>query len=281
MGIREYTKYANAYGQPSHKMRDQTYPAVGFCIYCLDRSIPDAELTLEHIIANALSGTLRLPKSACRKCAEYGNKKFEQPALNSSFLLARLLLQLRAQGKKTSRPLPPVALGCVDISGTNTDIFDTVISIDEHPKALVFVVFPEAGFLSGIDSPKGLSSLRLSFTSIQSGFKSSPLERVSINSDLNFTALAYALAKIAYAYAVAERGIHGFEGDAIRKLLTGERSDIFNFVGSPQESSKRKYQELHRLSFSVKNGILVVLVHLFSSYGVRPYEVAVGKLLRL
>lgn len=263
--------------QPSHKMKDKNYKTIGYCIFCIDRALPPRELTEEHIIANALGGTLRFKEAACRQCAETMNKRFEQPSLNADFYVPRLLLQLRAKGKETTKKLPPVALGKVDISKPGSEGFDTYLTREQYPKVLQFLVFGEPGKIVG-KVYGGIESIQLSLSNISNAHETigAPLEAAYRTPIMPYE-FGMAIIKIAYSYAVAECGIETFDGTEIRELLAYRREDIRNFFGCPENYIKRKMHFLHHLSWSVIKGYIVVKVHLFASYGIRPYIVVVGR----
>lgn len=264
--------------QPSHKMKERNYKSIGYCIFCLDQALPPRELTEEHIIPNALGGTLRFKEAACRQCAETMNKRFEQPSLNADFYVPRLLLEVRAKGKSTSKHLPPVALTNIDISSTGGEGFDTYLSRDQYPKILNFLVFDEPGKINRTIYGDGVESIRTSFSNISYAFKTNNApQRVGVRTKIQPYEFGMAIVKTAYAFAVAECGIEAFDGTEIRDLLAYRREDLRNFFGCPKEYIKRKMHDLHHLSWSVINGNLVVKVHLFASYGMAPYIVVVGK----
>jgi hypothetical protein len=92
------------------------------------------------------------------------------------------------------------------------------------------------------------------------------------------TEFSLTLAKIAYTYAVAERGLNGFDGDEIRALLRGERDDVYNFVGGLSRPEHFANRHLHALYIRERGDVLTVVVHLFASCKMMPYEVVVGKI---
>lgn len=239
---------------------------------------PRPELTKEHIIPDKLGGTLRFERAVCRRCAEHGNKTFEQPALAADFLVPRLLLEIK---KRSTRKLPQVAEGDW-VMGDIPEELLKYVSLDLYPKILIFRGMPPPGLLVGIDRGDGISAIQIVVTNIAIHFPESKQNHSELTTIQAMTSTAFevSLAKAAYFYAVAHRGINTFDGDGIRALLKGERSDSSNFVGSPLEKEPDRANDLHRLSLRTRHGsFLTVIVHLFASYGVRPYEVVVGRLL--
>jgi hypothetical protein len=84
------------------------------------------------------------------------------------------------------------------------------------------------------------------------------------------------LAKMGYCFAMAERSRDGFNGDEIRELLSGDRDDVFNFVGGSVNEERLTARHLHYLACRERKSLLTVIVHLFSSYDAPPYEIVVG-----
>jgi hypothetical protein len=75
-----------------------------------------------------------------------------------------------------------------------------------------------------------------------------------------------------------KKGLDYFDGAEIRDLILGKRSDTFNFVGGPLVREDAQPAKLHHLSFRRHKGLLTVVVHLFASFYLKPYEIVVGKI---
>ena len=261
--------------RPSHKMRNHKFKPLDVCIICLDDQFPRRKMTVEHIIAEALGGTLKF-EAVCKQCAEYGNRTFEQPALTTDFLVPRLLLELR---KKSSRVLPRAAKNAV-VGQSIPDELLEFVSLQLYPKRIIFRELEAPGFLVGIDRPSELNGVKLRIIDLRPYFPDDLYEGnlVTIEAMSNGP-FELALAKIAYFYAVATKGLGAFDGSGLRALLRGERDDCRNFVGAPVQKESARNHDLHHLSLRIRPGaFLTVIVHLFASYGVPPYEVVVGRM---
>lgn len=260
----------------TNKMCEKSYPGIGLCIYCMD-DFPNEKLSKEHIVPLALNGTLVIQNSVCKDCEGFTNKEFENEALQADFLVPRLLLELRRRNKKKiTKALPPVDI----IDANDESIKAITLELSDYPPIVSFYKFDPAGALVGIDRGIGLSSISFQFVtfpfpSLPSGHKSVELTHKSI-----WSAYALALAKMAYSFAVAECGISSFDGDAIRDLLLGKRSDILNFVGGPLDSDAVSNNQLHFLRVNKRGGKLSVSVNLFASYSAVRNEVYVGKIIK-
>lgn len=263
-------------------MRKGQYRLDGQCVYCLEKFEPH-DLTDEHIIPRALGGTLIISKGACQVCARLSNARYENIALNTEFLIPRRILALkrsrrRGAGKDIRSPLPPLAPP--DHLIADESKFDIFLNDDEYPKVFWLPNFPVAGKILGIERGGDITMLRFCFYNLRGH-----------HSKINFSSrspavngpYALTIAKIAYCYAVAERGFEGFDGSEIRDLLAGNRDDFYNFVGSALKPERLTNRHLHGLYFRERGEWLTVLVHLFASCEGNAnivsniYEIVVGK----
>lgn len=270
-------------------MRQKDYRLDGRCLYCLEdmSSYAVNEITDEHIIPRALNGALVIRNGACQACARFSNKAYEYTALNKDLFVPRRLLELkksrnRGKNQKPPEPLPLVALGNRVMSG-GEELFNIQLSDAEYPNIFSLILFPPAGRLVGEDRGSELKEIRGQFFNL-GGNRGRRMDVTTREPHANGP-FANMLAKIAYCYAAAERGIEAFDGSDIRDLLMGRRSDVYNFVGNPSEPETLGNQHLHALYFRERDDWLTVLVHLFASCNgdpkapAIPYEVVVGKIL--
>lgn len=262
-------------------MRRHTYRPFDRCVFCL-RECPPEERTDEHIIPEALHGSLVLEKGACRTCARETNARYENEALNKDMQLPRVLLQLRGKRGTAAtelRHLPPVLRG----NGVEGEDLERLLGfpIDLYPRVFFLALPPPAGLLCGIDRGSTMQGVRLQEFSLGGP----QISDVTVRMPCTVGPFATMIAKIAYCYAVAEKGFDAFDGGPIRDLLAGRRDDVFNFVGAPDSKERLTNRHLHGLYFRERDGWLTVLVHLFASLapsdaGAIPYEVVVGKALK-
>jgi hypothetical protein len=267
-------------------MRKHDYRLDGRCVYCLEniRDWPQEQITDEHIIPRALNGSLIIRNGACKSCAELSNQSYENVALNNDLLIARRILELkksrkRGKNQKPPRPLPPVARG--DATMDAEAEFDLALADGNYPNHFSLVQFPPAGRVIGEKSGADLKSIRLQIFNL--GNHQGRADNVTVRSPMVNGPFAKMLAKIAYCFAVAERGFEGFGGQDIRDLLAGRRDDVYDFVGTVATPELLTTRHLHSLYFRQRGDWLTVLVHLFASCGAEgkpshPYEVVVGKI---
>lgn len=257
---------------PSLSMSSKSYAGIGRCLYC-GEAFPDNKLTDEHIVPLALNGSRIFRKAACQPCARRSNSAYENPALQSSLLIPRLLLELKRRDKKRPKKLPPVAIG--DAVMDSQARFDLELQIAQYPPHFALMLFTQPGKLVGINRSGNLEDVAIQVvrlprvTTLQSG-------SVTTQHTHNHTAFALTVAKIALCNAVAERGLDTIDVSELQALLQGRRDDVYNFVGSAEESFRSKSQDLHHLSLYKRGDLWVARVHLFGSFATVPYLVVLG-----
>jgi hypothetical protein len=118
-------------GQPSKPGPDQTYPAVGRCIYCGATS----DLTDEHIVPQGLGGTLLLPKSSCRSCAAHTGA-IEQRVLRGLLGAPRRILGITGRKRKQKQVVFPVTF----VNDDGSAVIESV-DISRHPTIIHLPIF--------------------------------------------------------------------------------------------------------------------------------------------
>lgn len=259
--------------KPSLAVKQRSYdpPDRAVCIYCLE-AVDESALTKEHIIPRALQGELVIQRAVCEPCRAEGNKRYENPALQSDLMVPRLLLDLRRRHKDKKKEIPLV---CLDDSVYSTDDseFNIRLEIESYPRLFNLMEIEPAGLLMGVERGGVINSLRLGFYNLGGSNYATP---ITTRHRMDHTAFSLTLAKIAYCFTCAERGLDGLTN--IRDLLNGKRSDTYNFVGSALCKEFLTNRYLHNLYFRERGEYLTVLVHIFASCGATPYEIVVGKL---
>jgi hypothetical protein len=259
------------------------YQGQGKCLICLRTFSPGdtgrEAPSLEHVIPEALckTGQIVISNGTCVGCNNDANKRYEQTAIHADFNTPRILFGLkrkkRPSAKRKVLKLPPIALGDATQGGS----FDVELSVDDYPNRVSLLMFEPAGKLLGIDRGNILSSIRPSTFYI--GAKQRITTNITTQMTFDHTALSLTIAKIAYCHAAARLGLEAFDGNEIRALLREERNDIYNFVGGVFAKQHLTTRHLHKLYIKNRGDILTVIVHLFASCGMAPYEVVVGKII--
>ena len=238
------------------------------CMYCLGGALPRSE---EHLIPRALGGRLTLRDAVCEPCRRLTGR-LEQLTLDREFVVPKTLLALkrrRARGNGPSR-LPPVLL-------QGDDAASTALTADTFPRGFALPAFEPAGLLAGIERTAAPS--RIDFVDCTLNLGTPTRRGVAATAPLvDPLAYAHAVAKWAYALAVAERGLDGCDTQAMRDLMLGRRHDAFAFVGTPSPRVAAPREHLHGVAVRENGPWLTVTLALFASAGMAPYEVVVGRI---
>jgi len=247
-------------------MRPLSAAPLRCCMYCLASGVPRTE---EHLIPRALGGRLTLRDAVCEACRRFTGR-LEQLTLERDFAVPRTLLALkrrRARGHGPAR-LPPAVLAGADAPATFTAA--------TFPRGFSLPVFEPAGLLAGTERPA--VPARVDFVECRLALGTPTRLNVAAAPPLpDPRAHAYALAKWAYALAVAQRGLGGDTLQPMRDLLLGRRHDVFAFVGTPAERAPASRERLHDFALRERGPWLAVTLALFASAGMAPHEIVVGR----
>jgi hypothetical protein len=248
-------------------MRRARHATLGRCMYCLATRGP---LTEEHLIPRSLGGRLTLRDAVCEPCRRLTGR-LEQATLAREFAVPKTLLALkrrRARGKGPSR-LPPVIL--------QGDAAATTLTTADFPRTFPLPVFERAGLLASSDRTTAPPRSGTVACTLALG---SPTRR-NVAATLPLAdppAYGYAIAKWAYALAVAEHGLDAHDMQPLRDLMLGRRDDVFAFVGNEAASQAAARDALHEASMHEVDGWVTLRLALFAAAGMRPYEVVIARL---
>ena len=249
-------------------MRLVRHAPLGRCLYCLASGVA---LTEEHLIPRALGGRLTLRDAVCEPCRRITGR-LEQATLDREFVVPKTLLALkrrRARGKGPSR-MPTIALA-------GGDAQPAVLSADTFPRTFALPTFAPASLLAQGDRTDAQAGIGFVDCRLHLGTPTRPA--VAATAPLaDPHAYAHAIAKWAYALAVAERGLDCCDTQPMRDLMRGRRSDVFAFVGTPSPRASASGEWLHEASVRENGPWLTVTLALFASAGMTPYEVVIGRL---
>ena len=244
-------------------MRSASLPC---CMYCLPSAVPRTD---EHLIPLALGGRLTLRDAVCEPCRRITGR-LEQLTLDREFVVPKTLLALkrrRARGKSPGR-LPVVALV--------GDATSSLLTADTFPRRFCLPAFEPAGLLAGVD--RTTTAPHIDFVDCQLNLGTPTRQAIAQSSPpADPDAYAHSIAKWAYALAVAERGPDCCDAQPMRDLLLGKRHDVFAFVGTPSPRAPASREWLHDFSVHENGPWLTVMLALFASAGMTPYEVVIGR----
>ena len=198
------------------------YPPVGNCIYCGKNRLPNhgrrkpSRFHDEHIVPLALGGKMVLPEASCVKCERLINKQIENCVLRKELGAFRDALGSPTRNKKAQAARRA-----------------------KNQHAIVgFYRFGQAGVLTGQHT--------LHSSAVWPGLENrpAPVGRADLNprkEDSSFAVraewiprpdhFARLIAKIGYAFAVAELGLGSFT-PFVQGLILGRDKDHERFVGS-------------------------------------------------
>jgi hypothetical protein len=246
------------------------YPALDRCLYCLATGMKRTE---EHLIPRSLGGRLTLRDAVCDPC-RIATGRLEQATLEREFVVPRTLLALK---RRRARGKGPERLAPVRLEDAPADAAPVELAACDYPRTFTLPTFERAGLLANED--RSAAPPRVDFVRCRLQLGAPGRAHAAATQALaDPHAYGYSIAKWAYALAVAERGLHGFDTHAIRQLLTGRRDDVFNFVGTPRSPVPAPRDRLHTVALRDDAGTLVVDLGLLASAGMTPYEVAIGAL---
>jgi hypothetical protein len=248
----------------------------GKCIFCGNTE----NLTDEHIVPETLTGIgeMLIVHGSCRDCNNYANETYEQPAFKADFLPVRHMLELKRKrrGKKTKpRRMPLVSYTATHMTGRPED-FNEELPPKNYPQEFEFIVHEPAGRLVGIDRSGGSDQIRVGILRLGLPGRTTPAS-VTTNHAHIMGGPEMVVAKMAYCWAVAEKGLDAFDAADLLDLLCGRRSDVFNFVGGALVAEQLPMLRLHKFYFRKRGELTTVLVHLFASFGGPVHEVVIGK----
>jgi len=247
------------------------YPSVGRCIYCGSTE----GLTDEHIIPEGLHGPWVLPKSSCETCSvETG--RFEQRVLRGPLWPPKTEL-----GLKTKRPRERPQGFPLTVVRNGKRVRENV-PVGSNLPSVILPLFGKPGFLTP-STP--LNSIEI--TGWYVGHISRTPEQVKqelgaegVWIETNYPVIDFArmLAKIAYSYAVAQRGLDHVIAPLVLPGILGKGNDLGQWVGCASDAKPHPDPEaLHGLQMHTKGDYIAVAIQLFTFQPTPIYTVFVSR----
>ena len=235
-------------------------------MYCLGTG---AGRTEEHLIPRSLGGRATLRDAVCEPCRRLTGR-LEQLTLERDFAVPRTLLALK---RRRARGQGPARLPAVALEGAG----DAALTPATFPRGFWLPAFEPAGLLAGVDRTAAPPRTALVACHLNLGSPTRPAVAAA-TPPADAAAYAHAIAKWAYALAVAQGGLQAGDSQALRDLLLGRRDDVFTFVGSATApASAVAAGWLHDYALHEVGPWRVVTLALFASAGMTPYQVVVGR----
>ncbi|MBB3441278.1 hypothetical protein [Rhizobium sp. BK379] len=170
--------------------------------------------------------------------------------------------------------MPKVSFNQTSGDQLPVNAFTDTLPAKNYPPIYQYAVHEPAGRLVGIDKREGADSFRLGLVHL--GLRNFTPAHVTTRMPLIMGLSEMVVAKMAYCYAIAERGFNEFDTTDLLDLLMGRRSDVFNFVGRPLYDEHLAMLRLHKFYFRKRGELNTVIVHLFASFGGPKHEVVIG-----
>ena len=256
-------------------LNGRSYDPVGYCIYCGAKN----NLQKEHILPFGLSGTAVLPDSTCSKCARVTGRQ-EQIVLRGPMWPVRVYREFKSRTKHKNAPEEyPLTIMRGSVQET------VMLPLDEYPILLHFPIFPPPAFLNPSGYTKGIRINGVATVSF--GPKPAEVSRnlgatnISLTQDPKPVSFARVIAKIAYAFAAAERTLDKIRGDPlVLPAILGNTDDIGRWVGTITDPIQAFDGQLHRILLHEdrQKGLLIGDVQLFSDSHAPRYGVIIGNL---
>lgn len=259
-------------------MLAKRYHGVGLCIYCGSTTYaPDSNrfLGLEHVIPEALSGTLELPEASCRAC-ERAINPWETRLLKGSLMGSRILL-----GLETKRPKDrPKRLPLFDTRATPNR--KVMVDVGDFPVTIMLTAFDGPSALTGVPIQHATEKVWLHFLS--------PVDQRLLarkyglfdfaTSSFDARAFTVTIAKIAHAFLAGELGMRSFVPLLPHFIMGDHFAWHRHYIGGllTQEPAA---PELHQISIeeqTVENWpFYVVRLRLFSNIEAPTYRIVAGQ----
>jgi hypothetical protein len=205
-----------------------TYPPINHCIYCGNEK---DTLSDEHIIPFGLNGNFVLPKSSCAECAQI-TSEFECKVLRGFLDNGRRAMGVSSRHKKHKKP---VATPVKFIAGNTRLDGEMPIEDGFHTIHLPIFIAPLAlGGESKDDRPDSIDVVGVDTLHIGDAIET--LKRhnatgVETQTKVDVWPFIRMLAKIAYSYYIAERGVFPREESPILPLALNKHSFAKEWIG--------------------------------------------------
>lgn len=256
-----------------------SYPSVNHCIYCGNA---EDKLTDEHIIPFGLNGNLVLPNSSCKKCAQI-TSKVELRVLRGFMEHGRRAMGVSSRHKKHEKP------STVPVKFINGEVrLDGEMPIEGGIHMIHFPIFSTPLALGGKakdNKPDGIEVAGIETLHIGNTIatvQKHPARGVEIQTDLDIWAFIRMLAKIAYSYYVAKKGVFPLKESPVLPIAINEHSYAKHWIGCLEDHplTKPGSEALHLLDITEIVGddgsiCSVVRIKLFSVTSGPTYSVVV------
>jgi hypothetical protein len=156
------------------------------------------------------------------------------------------------------------------------------VPVEDYPAIIQFPEFLPPGYFgrpynSGVDVC-GVRTIQVAGPSPEIVGRRLGAKRMQITTTFKGHAFPRLIAKIAYAFVVADVGLPGIDSAYVLPAILGETDDIGRWFGCDGTEYITDPRYLHGVAMQVVNGDAIVRVRLFVNFNTPEYIVAVGRL---
>lgn len=257
------------------KLERFRYTPFGRCIYCASAS----DLRIEHIIPYGLGGTLELPASTCKSCADV-TSRIERVVLRGELWAVRVYRDVQSRrGHKDAPKNYPLE---VEKDGTRRTI---ELPASDYPILLHFPTFSAPRVLTTAEKRPGIDVtgiITLSFgPHPEAVLRKLGGDALCTTQTQHPAEFARMIAKIAYSMAAATGALELInEPSPICGVILGTDLAIGHYVGTLDYPLQKHEDQLHRVVVipDYQRGLLIGDVQLFSDSPAPRYGVVLGSL---
>lgn len=250
-------------------VREPAFPqTIGACIYCGCR---DEDLSDEHVIPFALGGNWILRKASCKAHRDL-TSAIEGDVLHHAWGPARAALGIQTRHKQSRSKRLPVRL---ERYGRVESI---AVPIEQHPAALVMLVFAPPGVMPAKPKIAGTPVIRM-----PGGYRRGKAEALVSRFGAREVRVRYPeptsyarfLAKVAYSFAVACDGLAACRSTPVLAALLGIGPSIFKFVGNDDALATHTANDVQQVSMASGDSGRLVFIRLLGTPRAPEYVVRI------
>lgn len=252
----------------------KSYQPPPLCIYCAKRP----GTTDEHIIPQMIGGKLILKDGSCTDCQQIVNL-FETRCANLNFKFVRGHFGIFGRKDRHRNRIR----GAVHLDGNpDKDPQMVAFEVDDHPGVMVTTTYAEGPqILTGGNGADIDHNTSIVFCHVDFAYR---LQKIGLMQLGGSDPIEFGrqIAKIAFAFACAEVGLHNFEPNITDLILGKDKRHPVYWIGSSLITPE-PIGQLHQLSIETDHPLdrqrrfLIVRLRLFAAIKTPVYTIVVGR----
>jgi hypothetical protein len=217
-------------------------------------------------------GVVALSESACRDCADI-TSAFEGQVLGPILRPARAGLKMRMGQRPKTLPLL--------IDWGDGQLTAVEVPVEDYPAVAMFLEYPPPAYLDGRTYAAGISvcgqrTVQVAGPPAEEVGRRLGAKKMQWTTTFLGNSFERLIAKIAYAFVVADVGLEGIEAAYVMPAILGEVDDIGHWIGCDGMEYDPRF--LHGVVMQVVDRDVIVRVRLFVNSHTPEYVVVVGRL---